>query len=375
MNPTHVSSTTNLRRNLALLALSLAPTLAAQAQTRYTVTELPVLPGAALCNATGLNDAGDVIGHCGPAAESFDQTAVVWRQGQVTALGRWSNGTYSQGTVINNVGGVGGHADTGNLRPQGWVARADGRWTNFFPNSNGNTYPLYLSDAGWIGGYYIKGSQGPWKGAIWTPSAKDPRKFVTVNLPPLPGAADPLSNESLPLGFNRQGFAVGYGWHDRSPVMPLLWHNDAKRTVEVLPTLEPDVANYAYAINDLGQVVGTSGSSRSDGLQAVLWNNDAARTPQVMASLPGDNHAWATAINNQGVVLGFSGYYARPGSGDTSRTERPVVWHDGAVYDLAGLIDGASYTLRSAAAINPQGLIAATGSTGGLVRALLLTPN
>jgi len=375
MHPSVISTTHVARGVVASLGLMCA--LGAHAQTRYTVTELPVLPGAALCNATGLNEAGDVIGHCGPADENWNQTAVVWREGQPIALGKWSKGTYSQGTVIDNVGGVGGHADTGNLRPQGWVAHADGRWVNFFPNSSGNTYPQFLSDDGWIGGYYIKSSKGPWTGAVWKPSAKDPRKFTTVNLPPLPGAADPVSNQSLPMGFNRLGYAVGYGSHDRSNGQwPLLWHNDSKRTLQVLPTLHAGVPHIAYAINDIGQIVGAGGSPyASEGLQAVLWNNDAARTPEVLPAPDGDNHTRATAINNQGVVLGMSGFFLRAGETGTPRPERPVVWQGDVALDLASLLDGGVYTLRSADAINGLGQIAATGSAGGLVRALLLTPN
>lgn len=361
-------------RHLASISLCFAPVLAVQAQTRYTVTELPVLQGAALCNATGLNDAGDVVGHCGPADENWNQTAVVWRQGRVVSMGKWSNGTYSQGTVINNVGGAGGHADTGNLRPQGWVARADGRWLNFFPNSSGNTYPLFLGDGGWIGGYYVKGSTGLWKGAIWKPSAKDPRKFTTLDLPVLPGAADPLSNQSLPLGFNNLGFAVGYGAHDRvDRGYALMWRNDAARTLEVLPDPADGSAQAAYAINGVGQIVGAGASADSIGYRPVVWNNDAARTAHFLPTLADENNGWAIAINDQGVVLGINNSYAT--SSTAARPERPVVWFGDAVFELSTLLDGGAYTLRSAAAINQQGQIAATGSSGGLVRALLLTPN
>ncbi len=241
-----------------LLAFGLLASTAALAQLRYAVNELPLLPGSAQCTATGVNDMSEVVGHCAPATENWNQTAVVWRQGTVVSLGKWRNGTYAQGTVINNFGRVAGHADTGNLRPQGWVTLGNDQWVNFFPNSSGNTYPLFVGDNGWVGGYYIQGSKGLWTAAIWRPDAKDPKRYRLEAFPHLPGASDPRSIQSLAQGFNRAGVGVGQSAHDGG-ARAVLWRNDAKHTLEVLPAPLGGEASIANAVNDLGQVVGEGG--------------------------------------------------------------------------------------------------------------------
>ena len=363
-----------------LAASLMAVTGLAQAQVRYAVSELPVLPGAAQCTATGVNESSEVVGHCGPASDAWTgQTAVVWRQGTVVSLGKWSNGTYSMGTVINNVGRTAGHADTGNMRPQGWVTMGNGRWVNFFPNSSGNTYPQYLSDTGWIGGYYIKGSKGLWTGAIWTPDAKDPTRFRLTDLPQLPSAQDPASRQSVTSGFNKLGAAVGQAANDIYGGRAVLWRADARHTLEVLPDPAGGQASWASAINDLGQIVGVGGDHTPGSIsyRAVLWHNDAAHTGQLLPNLPGDNSAMPVAINNLGQVLGNSMNYAPPGSGEVARGERPIVWRDGGVFELQSLLDPAAMagmSLHSAAALNHRGQIAATALRNGLKRALLVTP-
>ena len=353
----------------------LAASSGAQAQARYAVTVLPVLPGTVQCTATAVNEAGEVAGHCGPAVENWNQTAVLWRQGTVVSLGKWSNGTYSQASAISNMSAVAGHADSGNLRPQGWVTMGDGRWVNFFPNSSGNTYPLYLADTGWIGGYYIKGSKGSWTAAIWTPDSKDPTRFRTVNLPALNPRLAPIANQSLPTGFNRHGAAVGQGALSATEGRPVLWGSDARHTIQVLPSPPGGGAAWAQAINDLGQIVGVGGQNEQLGYRAVFWHNDSAHTAQFLPNLPGDNSARTLAINNLGQVLGVSENFADATT--PARGERPVLWRDGGVFELQALLDPApmaGMSLLSATAINHRGQIAATALSGGLKRAVLATP-
>lgn len=59
-------------RGLAVLsgmALTLSAGSAA-AQARYALADLGVLPGMAHCTASGLNEAGAVVGYCSPAQEN-----------------------------------------------------------------------------------------------------------------------------------------------------------------------------------------------------------------------------------------------------------------------------------------------------------------
>ena len=349
---------------------------AALGQSRYAATELPLLPGSAQCSATGVNDLSEVVGHCAPAVEDWNQTAVVWRQGTVTPLGKWPNGSYSQGTVINSFGHVAGHADEGNLRPQGWVTLPNGRWVNFYPNSSGNTYPLFVGDNGWVGGYFIKGSRGVWTAAIWRPDSKDPTRYRMEAFPHLPGATNARSIQSIATGFNRAGMGVGQSAHDNGAAA-VLWRNDAKHTLEVLPHPSGGESSMANAINDLGQIVGDGGRPGQMGIHPVLWANDGRRTASFLPQLPGYNSARALAINNLGQVLGEAGSYADVATAAPARAEVPVIWRDGAVFELQSLLDPVATSglrLQTASDLNERGQIAATASRNGLKRALLLTP-
>lgn len=360
----------------ALCAFGLACSAAALGQVRYAVTELPLLPGSAQCGAVGVNDLSEVIGHCAPAKEDWNQTAVVWRQGQVISLGKWPNGTYSQGTVINSFGHMAGHADEGNLRPQGWVTRGNGQWVNFFPNSSGNTYPVFVGDTGWVGGLFIKGSRGVWTAAIWRPDAKDPTRYRLEAFPHLSGATNARSIQSLANGFNRAGVGVGQSGHDNG-AKAVLWRNDARHTLEVLPAPPDGEVTMANAINDLGQIVGDGSRNGQFGYLPVLWSNDSRRTPGYLPLLPGYNSARAVAINNLGQAIGVAANYSDVPSTAPVLPAQPVIWRDGSVFRLQALIDpvaGQAIDLQEASGINDRGQIAATALRNGLKRALLLTP-
>ena len=125
-----------------------------------------------------------------------------------TSLGKLAGGNYSQATAINSFGVVVGDGDTGNFRPQSWVTRPTGLF-NFFPNNGGNTHAVGINDAGAICGYYTKSLSGyvsSWRGSIWTPDPKDPRKYRQVDLPILVGL-DPTfkGTTALPIGVQSVG--------------------------------------------------------------------------------------------------------------------------------------------------------------------------
>ena len=361
-------------RPLALAVLGFWA-LAASSQPRYALTDLGQLPGSAGCIANGLNDSGDVVGHCAPLNENFNQTGFVWRAGTMSATGVLAGGHYSLATAINGFGTVVGDGDTGNLRPQSWVLKG-GQLANVFPNNGGNTHALFVADAGWIGGYYtrsLSGNTSSWKGAIWTPDPKDPRKWRLSDLPVLPGGVDPKYSSSIPAAFNQLGQAAGYATNDQIGQHAAFWNADAGRSVVDLGTHPGDWSSLAWGLNDLGQVVGES--HPPFGSRPVLWQNDATHSVVALPLPAGDNQGMATAINNLGQVLG-STWVGRPGSWERGPA-RVVIWRDGGVFVLQDLLDpvsAAGCTLWSASAINGRGQIAANASCAGGGRAVLLTP-
>ncbi len=352
----------------AILVAALVGVGALRAQPFYSVTDLGALPGTTTSVAAGINDRGDIVGSCS-SADANSQVGFVWRNGVMTSTGKLPKGTYSYATAVNFSGVVVGDGDTGDGRPQSWVTGSSGL-INFFPNNGGNTHALAISDAGAIGGYYTKSLSGnttSWRGAIWTVDPKDSRKWRALDLPILPGT----NASSIPWGFNQFGQAAGWAVNSEIGQHACFWNNNASHSIVDLGVYPGDWSSIAWAINDVGQVVGES--HPPFGSRPVLWNNDAARTAIELPFLPGDNYGVAQKINNHGQILGWSAY-GTPGTWDVTPS-RLVLWSDGAVYELQSLVDpAAGWTISSAAALNNAGQIAASGLRNGIFHALLLTP-
>jgi uncharacterized membrane protein len=358
---------------LAAIVLGLAGISAASAQALYSVTELAPAPGYSGCQPSRMNDLGDVVGSC--TSPTSGQEAVVWRNGVMSDVGRLTGGTFSYASAINSLGTITGDGDTGNGRPQSWVTTGvPGVLQNIFPNSGGNTHTLFIGDNGMIGGYYTKslsGNTSSWKGAIWTPDPKDPRKYVTTDLPVLPGGVNTKATNSLPFAFNQVGQAAGYASNDQIGQHAAFWNNDAAHSVLDLGVFPGDWSSMANGMNDYGYVVGVS--NPPFGSRPVIWSNDAAHTPSALPVLPGDNYGSANAINNLGQILGFS-YYGTPGTW-AATPQRQVIWRDGGVFELQSLLDPASgWTIANATAINNRGQIVGVGVRNGVGSAILLTP-
>lgn len=352
---------------LAAIVIGLAGISAASAQALYSATDIGPAPSGYSCMPTNLNDHGDVVGDCALIADTttVPNQAAVWRNGTASLLGLL-NGVESFATAINNLGAVTG---TGGTLPQGWVTTATpGVLQNIFPNSL-NTRTLFIGDTGWIGGYYIKGTN--WKGAIWTPDAKDPRRYRVTDLPVLQGINSKFNN-SIPTAFNHAGQAAGWAGNDVVIQHAVLWNNDAKHSIVDLGQIPGDWDSRAWGMNDLGQVVGES-NAPGTGERPVMWDNDAARTPHVLPLLPGDNSGMAYGISNAGHAIGISMYVAPGTQFNQDTPRRYVVWRDGGVFELQSLLD-AGWTDVYPAAINSLGQILAGGTFNGVGHNILLTP-
>jgi len=127
---------------------------------------------------------------------------------------------------------------------------------------------------------------------------------------------------ALPLGINEAGHVVGYAAFDvghDTRYEAVLWRGGESIGLGTLPGHDEAVAN---DINDLGQIVGMSGSND---YRAFLWQDG------VMTNLGtlGGNESRATAINNLGQIVGRS----KLASGAT----HAFLWQDGEMTDLGTL--------------------------------------
>src|SRR5687768_9546328 len=73
------------------------------AETRYTFTELGVLPGFLQSRANAINNRGEIVGICiPPGSSNITAQAFYWTNGTITAVGYPGEASFA--TDINNAG-------------------------------------------------------------------------------------------------------------------------------------------------------------------------------------------------------------------------------------------------------------------------------
>jgi probable HAF family extracellular repeat protein len=184
------------------------------------------------------------------------------------------------------------------------------------------------------------------------------------------GALSALSPASFVYGqargINDAGLVAGFGQFTGSDYAHAFLHGAG--TLNDLGTLGGP-ASYAYAINDLGQVAGTS--FIDDTTEHAFLYHDGAM--QDIGSLGGTANG-IRGLNNLGMVVGYSSY-----AGDVPgfSFSRATLYRDGVLRDLNTLVDtdNGLWTLTDAVAINDtqQILVNACTELGGC-RTALLTP-
>jgi probable HAF family extracellular repeat protein len=106
---------------------------------------------------------------------------------------------------------------------------------------------------------------------------------------------------------------------------PVVWE---KGKAQQLPTVAGDPDGYALGINDLGQIVGGTGTCSAGDLHAVLWENGNVIELPNLGSISFGNEAFA--INNRGEIVGEV-------SSPDGATFYAALWHKGTVTSLGTL--------------------------------------
>ena len=353
-------------------------------QTRYIVKSLRTLGGTAGVGEA-INNRGWISGAANLPGDSTEHAAI-WRNDRITDLGTLG-GPNSRvvGGVKNTRGVVAGGSETSNADPLGetvcstFVAGFSGQpliclgfvWRKgvmtALPTLGGNNGFAFggVNNRGQIIGFAENGTQDP---ACPCPQVLD---FEAV----IWGPAEGQIQELLPLSGDTVGIAAEMNDHGQAVGVTglcsalatavahaVLWQ---KGSAIDLGNLGSQLFNWAYTINERGQVAGAAGVTGDSTWHAFLWQEGVMSD---LGVLPGDVMSQANGMNNRGQVVGTS---CNDVSFDICRG---FLWQDGVMTDLNTLIPPtSSLSLVIANDINDRGEIAgfamdqATGVSPGFL--------
>jgi probable HAF family extracellular repeat protein len=374
---------TSIGAGALLAALAIAQT------PRYTVTDLGTL-GGGYSYAYGMNGAGHIAGGAATPTQTggVNQTAFVWDGRHMTDLGTLPGGLNSEGAGVNASGEVAVLSETYRTDPNGEdfcefgthrqclaAVWKNGRLSALPTLENGHNAAAFdINSRGQISGFAENGKRDAtcltggtpfqatrFEAVIWGPDGE------IRQLSPLKG-----DTVGFAFAINDSGQVVGSsGLCSNTSIPPgpsgphaVLWDKDGSPTD--LGNLG-GAYNVADAVNNRGQVVGGALSPVDGTIHGFLWTR--GKGMQDLGAFPG---AFVTVppccktINDRGEIVGFA---------IDAMGMRALIWQNNVPVDLNTLIPSNSgWYLQSTASINNAGEIAGQGTINGEVHAFLLTP-
>jgi probable HAF family extracellular repeat protein len=300
----------------------------------YALTDLGVV---GIWNSYDVNEAGQVVGTSVNAAGQ--SRAFLWDDGVLTDLGTLG-GDSSWAGGLNDAGQVVGHS---RVAP-GSSATEMFLWEDGVMTSLGvsGASPSGINNAGQvIGSYTVPSFHGPQSHAfLWDD-----------------GVVRDLFSPGVPTDVNEAGQVAAVWESTRGYPAAALWDPQIGGVSE-LPVFFGSVFSGAYALNDVGQIVGYADHG-DEMARPVLWDDGQIID---LGTLGPAGHSYAYDVNNAGQVVGSAGV--------------AFVWQDGVMEDLNDLVPtGSGLTLWYAMAINDAGQIVAVGvDARGVEHAVLLSP-
>ncbi len=310
----------------------------------YTLIDLGTFGNVQSAQAVDVNDLGQVVGVAG------GNRAFLWQNGTKTDLGTLGSGSSASASGLNEAGQVVGYSAR-TTPPSGFhaVLWNNGGIVDLTPDvpANQSAAAVAINEAGQVVGNVYYNTAFLWQNG------------TRISLGHLGGGASAASD------INDTGVAVGSSYTGVMP-HPFMWQSGVMTDLGLLPG---DEDGGAAAINNFGQIVGSSGRTDPDTYEtfykAFIYSGG------VMTALPvPSSDAYAGDINDAGVVVG-----TMRAAGGFSK------WHgwvyvDGIVTNLNTLIPaGTGLHIAFANAINNAGQIAATAfDAQGHYHAVLLTP-
>jgi probable HAF family extracellular repeat protein len=290
--------------------------------------------GGTSSRATAVNDAGQVVGFSG-VPDSFAAHGFLYSSGHMKDLGTIGGGAASAAYAINNSGEVVGQTDISSIPGYtgafSFTSRQGMTQLGSLSSTSTNGVATGINDSGQIVGS-APNQQGATHAFLYT------RGVGLMDLGTLNGIT------STAAAINNKGQVVGTSGH-AFVYTPGLGMVD-------LGTLGGDFS-YAYAINNAGEIVGESFTPGYAAFDAFLYTPGAGMTDI--------GPFQANAINDAGEIVGLE-----LGTG-------AVLYANGVVSDLNSLLPTDSgWHLDSATGINNKGEIVGFGEIGGETHAFLM---
>ncbi|HEX8337350.1 MAG TPA: DUF3466 family protein [Pyrinomonadaceae bacterium] len=331
----------------AVFAVGLAaPGASAQAQPRYTVTDLgPFEPRS-------VNEMGQVAGYAIIDSRGF----AVFYDGTFKTIN-------PPGAASGEAYGVNGHGQVGgvalfcdfaadgscqNSRWRAFVYRA-GAFNVLGTLGGSHSFGMDINDAGLVVGYSSTTMMGDTQAF-----SSDGGSLENI------GAKMGVAN-STGGGVNSVGQIAGN--HSINNRAGVFIYDTRDGTFTLFP-----VGGIGHRLNDLGQVVGgLSGNDDGTG-RAFLLSGGVVKDLGTL--LPSHRYSRARSLNNAGQIVGVSSQ-----SWFTRSDERAFLYEGGAMLDLNALTPAdAGWVLNEATDINSHGQIVGRGRLNGQERGFLLTP-
>ncbi len=400
--------------SISITALSLVAALAApgsinaQARPRYIVTDLGP-PGNPSSQASWVNNFGLVAG--GDSAADGTSHAVLWDRGLFFDIGKPGlGGPNSSAGGVNDFGQVIGSGETTTKDPNNenfcgfgtglqclsWIWQygvmtalptlkgADGKFGT-------NAGFGQISNMGAIAGFAENSNKDPECPGKVAPNGTGPQvlDFEAVVWGPTPGqirTLPPLLGDSVGMAFgiNDLGEVVGTSGTCANTILPgfgggphaVMWGSDG--SVHDLGnlggTVNPAmlaVSTQAFAINNQGEVTGQSALKGNQTFHPFLWTQ--AMGMRDLGVLQGDLVGAGLGMNNRGQIVGASVSAPGPATGNL----RAFLWEGSIMYDLNSIVQlDAPLYLLTAFWISDTGAIAGVGATSdGDIHGFLAVPN
>jgi probable HAF family extracellular repeat protein len=298
-----------------------------------------------------INERGEVVGHAPTKTDTYGH-AFLWQGGPMRDLGTLG-GAVSNAVALNDLGQVTGDAATSRKTADGdGIPHAflwqDGSMRDITPRlrRDDRVHVLGIANSSMVVMTREWSNSKGYKRAralVW-------QSGRTRDLGDLGGAV------TEPTDFNERGQIVGYSDTTRptsgyATEHAFLWQDGTIRDLGVLAGMK---MSQAEAINDAGQVVGTSFTDTRDRWRLFSWHAGRMRA---LGSLDGDWY-WEPDINDRGQVIVTVGSGPRDHWGDPT-VWKPYVWDQGR-WTLLPSLPGKQVT--RAFAINEQGQIVGNSS-------------